>query len=260
MTIKEDSTGRNREGNKEKYLLLQPSISRFLRGSFESVGAKGEKTSIKTNNQENVEERASNPMTKHKVSLSFSILRVTPITIFLQVNVSSEAIVWCGAWPFGQFIDFHALQRNVSGQVISSSSFLSSSSIESSRYRITDLHPSSSYDVTCLALNKAGYMSENPLDIRQMVMTQDAEFAITEHLIMDNKVHIMLKSNYDTPVLCFLFNRRGMRVDTKMYNPSQDPYISFDIPSMKLSYRVQCSAMNERQKGRQELEEGGNNA
>ena len=77
---------------------------------------------------------------------------------------------------------------------------------------------------------------------------------------MDNKVHIMLKSNYDTPVLCFLFNRRGMRVDTKMYNPSQDPYISFDIPSMKLSYRVQCSAMNERQKGRQELEEGKNNA
>ena len=98
-------------------------------------------------------------------------------------------------------------------------------------------------------------MNENPLDIRQMVMTQDAEFAITEHLIMDNKVHIMLKSNYDTPVLCFLFNRRGMRVDTKMYNPSQDPYISFDVPSIKLSYRVQCSAMNERQKGRKELKE-----
>lgn len=124
MTIKEDSTGRNREGNNEKYPILRASISSFLQGSFESVGSKRRKTLIRTEDQETEEEHASNSMTKRKVSLSFSVLRVTPITILLQVNVSSEALVWCGAWPFGQFIDFHALQRNISGQVISSSSFL----------------------------------------------------------------------------------------------------------------------------------------
>lgn len=125
MTIKEDSTGRNREGDNEKCPILYASISSFLQGSFESVGSKGGKTLIKTEDQENEEEHASNSWAKRKVSLSFSVLRVTPITILLQVNVSSEALVWCGAWPFGQFIDFHALQRNISGQVISSSSLLS---------------------------------------------------------------------------------------------------------------------------------------
>ena len=126
MTIKEDSTGRNREGNNEKYPISRASTSSFLQGSFESARSKGGKTLVKTDDQENAEEHASNTMTKRKVSLSFSVLRVTPITILLQVNVSSEALVWCGAWPFGQFIDFHALQWNISGQVISSSSFLSS--------------------------------------------------------------------------------------------------------------------------------------
>ena len=90
------------------------------------MGARGEKTIIKTKSLDdnNAEESEITDTENRRVSLSFSVLRVTPITILLQVNVSSEAIVWCGAWPFGKFIDFHALQRNITGMAISSSSSL----------------------------------------------------------------------------------------------------------------------------------------
>ena len=98
-------------------------------------------------------------------------------------------------------------------------------------------------------MNNAGYMRENPLDIRQMVITQDAEFRITNSIVIDHKVHIVLKSNLNTAVLCFLFDKRGVKIDNKLYDPSHDPYITFDVPSTRTLYRVQCSAFNDQNKG-----------
>ena len=51
--------------------------------------------------------------------LSFSVVHISPITILLSVNVSTEATVCCGAWPLGEEMNMKKLQANTPGVVVS---------------------------------------------------------------------------------------------------------------------------------------------
>ena len=53
------------------------------------------------------------------LSLSYSVVHISPITILLSVNVSTEATVWCGAWPLGEEMNLKLLQASTPGVVVS---------------------------------------------------------------------------------------------------------------------------------------------
>ena len=52
------------------------------------------------------------------LSISFVLVRTTPTSIILTVNVSSEATVWCGAWGMGTPINTIDLMKRNPGEVI----------------------------------------------------------------------------------------------------------------------------------------------
>ena len=53
-------------------------------------------------------------------------------------------------------------------------------------------------------------MKEDPSEIHQVVRTTDAEFRIKTAIMKDQKVEVTLYSNLEIPVLCLLFNNKGM--------------------------------------------------
>lgn len=59
------------------------------------------------------------PFQLDRVLLSFSIHKVTPMDVELVVNVTKQSMVWCGAWPLGERMNFTALQEKVYGTLIS---------------------------------------------------------------------------------------------------------------------------------------------
>ena len=52
------------------------------------------------------------------LSISFVLVRTTPTSIVLTVNVSSEATVWCGAWGMGTPINTIDLMKQNPGEAI----------------------------------------------------------------------------------------------------------------------------------------------
>jgi hypothetical protein len=53
-------------------------------------------------------------------------------------------------------------------------------------------------------------MKEDPNEIHQVVRTTDAEFSIKTAVMKDQQVEVTLDSNLEIPVLCLLFNNKGM--------------------------------------------------
>ena len=56
--------------------------------------------------------------TKPPLSLSFSGVHVSPISVILSVNVTAEATVWCGAWPLGEEMNLKMLQVSTPGVIV----------------------------------------------------------------------------------------------------------------------------------------------
>ncbi len=52
------------------------------------------------------------------LSLSFTVTRVMPVTAMLRVNVTTDASVWCGAWPVGENINLQYLQMSSPGKYV----------------------------------------------------------------------------------------------------------------------------------------------
>lgn len=48
---------------------------------------------------------------KKPLQVSFTVEHTDSTQIYLEVTVSSPATVWCGAWSFGELIDFITLQQ-----------------------------------------------------------------------------------------------------------------------------------------------------
>lgn len=48
---------------------------------------------------------------KKPLQVSFTVEHTDSTQIYLEVTVSSPATVWCGAWSFGEIIDFISLQQ-----------------------------------------------------------------------------------------------------------------------------------------------------
>ena len=115
------------------------------------------------------------------------------------------------------------------------------------------------YDITCTGLSDGGYMIEDPNQIHQVVRTTDAEFHIEKAILKDQKVEVTLRSNLEIPVLCLLFNNKGMniclnsivglKIESKVYDSTKAQSVSFIVSSMKHDYRVQCNAFNNDNKG-----------
>lgn len=59
-----------------------------------------------------------NKVNADPLSISFVLVRTTPTSIILTVNVSSEATVWCGAWGMGTPINTIDLMKRNPGEVI----------------------------------------------------------------------------------------------------------------------------------------------
>ena len=116
-------------------------------------------------------------------------------------------------------------------------------------YPITNLYPSTTYDVTCFGYSGSTYMTENPFMIRQSVMTKDKVFSIKEAQFNNGFIEVSLDSNLEIAVLCFLFNSKNIKIDNKLYDASQDTSILFEVPQTTTQYRVQCSALNDKNKG-----------
>ena len=55
------------------------------------------------------------------LQVSFTVEHTDATQIHLQVTVSSPATVWCGAWSFGELIDFISLQQLTPGLQINRS-------------------------------------------------------------------------------------------------------------------------------------------
>ena len=64
--------------------------------------------------------------------------------------------------------------------------------------------------LACIGLSRSGYMKEDPNEIHQVVRTTDAEFSIKTAVMKDQQVEVTLDSNLEIPVLCLLFNNKGM--------------------------------------------------
>ena len=102
-------------------------------------------------------------------------------------------------------------------------------------------------------------MKEDPNEIHQVVRTTDAEFSIKTAVMKDQQVEVTLDSNLEIPVLCLLFNDKGMnwdrntmiglKIESKLYDSSHEQSLNFDVPSTKADYRVQCNAFNNDNKG-----------
>ena len=176
--------------------------------------------------------------TKPPLSLSFSVVHVSPISVILSVNVTAEATVWCGAWPLGEEMNLKMLQVSTPGVIVTDTRY----------YPITNLYPSTTYDVTCFGYSGSTYMTENPFMIRQSVMTKDKVFSIKEAQFNNGFIEVSLDSNLEIAVLCFLFNSKNIKIDNKLYDASQDTSILFEVPQTTTQYRVQCSALNDKNK------------
>ena len=59
-----------------------------------------------------------NNVNAEQLSISFALVRTTPTSIILAVNVSSEATVWCGAWSVGTPINTIDLMKRDPGEAI----------------------------------------------------------------------------------------------------------------------------------------------
>ena len=133
---------------------------------------------------------------------------------------------------------------------INSPNYITHSPLSDTRYYpITNLYPSTTYDVTCFGYSGSTYMTENPFMIRQSVMTKDKVFSIKEAQFNNGFIEVSLDSNLEIAVLCFLFNSKNIKIDNKLYDASQDTSILFEVPQTTTQYRVQCSALNDKNKG-----------
>ena len=90
------------------------------------------------------------------LSLSYSVVHISPITILLSVNVSTEATVWCGAWPLGEEMNLKLLQASTPGVVVSGRCLLCHSSFGT--HHIT--HHSSHHITRISTLTPQGHQSQ----------------------------------------------------------------------------------------------------
>ncbi|KAK8806436.1 hypothetical protein WA588_003006 [Blastocystis sp. NMH] len=153
----------------------------------------------------------------------------------LLVNVTTDASVWCGAWPEGESINLQFVQMSLPGTSVHDSKYI----------LLTGLQPSTLYDVTCLGLAQNGYMREDPLQIKQRVRTGDVKFEIDTAVAKRSSVYVAVNCNLGIAVLCLLFNEKGVKVDSKVFDPLQDENVVFSAPSIRAQYHVQCSAFNQ---------------
>ena len=57
------------------------------------------------------EDSSISHLQKKPLQVSFTVEHTDSTQIYLEVTVSSPATVWCGAWSFGELIDFISLQQ-----------------------------------------------------------------------------------------------------------------------------------------------------
>ena len=156
-------------------------------------------------------------------------------------------MVWCGAWPIGSRMNMTALQKKEYG-ILVNGTFRANSSIDIGQITIKQLLPSTAYDISCIAFSGNGYMKENPQLIKQVVITKERLFQIKQATFLNDEVTVFIESNVEIPTICFLFNSKGIKIDSKPYDNSKDDFVVFKVPASKLQYSVQCSLFTENHK------------
>lgn len=91
-------------------------------------------------------------------------------------------------------------------------------------------------------------MKENPHLIKQIVITEDQVFHIQKAVIENEEIKVIVNSNLGIPILCFLFNGKGLKIESRQYDPSSEEYVVFTVPSSQMEYSVQCSAFKDNHK------------
>ena len=147
--------------------------------------------------------------TENPLRLTFTIVKVFPVTMMLLVNVTTDASVWCGAWSEGESINLQFVQMSLPGTSVHGLHGRFSSLSDSKYILLTGLQPSTLYDVTCLGLAQNGYMREDPLQIKQRVRTGDVKFEIDTAVAKRSSVYVAVNCNLGIAVLCLLFNEKG---------------------------------------------------
>lgn len=127
-------------------------------------------------------------------------------------------------------------------------------SLDVGSFHIRNLQPSTAYDVSCIGLSGNGYMKENPHLIKQIVITKDQVFHIQKAVIENEEIKVVVNSNLGIPILCFLFNGKGLKIESRQYDPSSEEYAVFSVPSSQMEYSVQCSAFKDNHKSMRIIE------
>ena len=117
--------------------------------------------------------------------------------------------------------------------------------IDSGHYKINNLQPATTYDVSCTAVSKEGPMRESPYVLKQVVLTRDPIFMIHDVIMHKDEISIAIESNLGMSTLCFLFNNKGLKIDSRPYNFTSEYGVMFTVPILNVPYRVQCSAFEE---------------
>ena len=179
---------------------------------------------------------------KLPLRLSFNVLQIDPTKISLDITVLSPSIVWCGAWKVGDAIDVADLQRRVSGVRIRSACLVLVSHIGRKTYSISDLDPSTTYEIMCTSHGLLA-KDDEPIIKKQVVITKTGRFVLQSGYVRSDEVYFWVDSNLDIPFHCSLFNGKGIEVNAKNFNATLK-YCSFPVFKPDSVFRVQCVAQH----------------
>ena len=84
-------------------------------------------------------------------------------------------------------------------------------------------------------------MRENPQLIKQVIITKEKHFQIKQATFLNDEITVFIDSNMEVSTTCFLFNAKGVKIDSKPYDRTKDDFVVFKVPALKLQYSVQCS-------------------
>lgn len=140
------------------------------------------------------------------VMLNYSALSLTPISVVVQVNVSSPSLVWCGALaPGKQFIP-EDIKASHAGILIQSMDCLRSFTLDSSIITVNALRPNTLYNLYCYGESDYGSMAESPLTSMKRINTPSTIFQIKNEKIWNMMLSFVLESNILLDATCVLFD------------------------------------------------------
>ena len=80
------------------------------------------------------------------------------------------------------------------------------------------------------------------------MITKDLQFSIQQATLQNDEVIVIIENNVELPAVCYLFNSKGVKVDSKNYDVSHEEYIIFTVPTSKMKYSIQCSIFDRKNK------------